>query len=141
VDVVWLYAPAVQVVLERVRIDKWLWAVRLYRSRSLAAAACSAGHVKIAGSSVKASREVRVGEIVCALAGRVNRTVKVVALLEDRVGAKRVPEFLEDQTPPEEYARARQEAAEAAIHFPKGLGRPTKKTRRQLEGLFNPPAD
>jgi ribosome-associated heat shock protein Hsp15 len=124
-----------------VRIDKWLWAVRLYKSRSLAAQACQAGHVKIGGQNVKPAREVRVGEVICALAQRVQRTVKVVALLENRVGAKLVSQFLEDQTSPEEYARAREEAKQAAIIYPRGLGRPTKKQRRQLMSLAKPGLD
>jgi len=123
-------------VVERVRLDKWLWAVRLYRSRSLATSACTAGHVKIDGQSVKPSRDVRVGEIISALTGRINRTIKVRALLEQRVGAKLVSQYLEDQTPPEEYARARQEAAGTDIHFAAGAGRPTKKQRRQLMGIL-----
>ena len=118
---------------ESVRIDKWLWAVRLYKSRSLATEACDAGHVKIGGNSVKPSRDVHVGEAITALAGRVRHTVKVLALLDQRVGAKLVGQFLEDLTPPAEYARAREEALQAPIHFPKGFGRPTKKQRRQLE--------
>jgi ribosome-associated heat shock protein Hsp15 len=118
---------------QSVRIDKWLWAVRLYKSRSLATEACNAGHVKISGLSVKPSREVRVGDAITALTGRIHRTVKVLALLEQRVGAKLVSQFLEDLTLPEEYARARAEALQAPIHFPKGFGRPTKKQRRQLE--------
>jgi ribosome-associated heat shock protein Hsp15 len=126
---------------EHVRIDKWLWAVRLYRSRSLATVACHAGHVKIEGQSVKPSREVHVGEVIWARAGHLNRTVKVLALLEQRIGAKLVSQFLEDQTPPEEYARARQEAAEAASHFPKGFGRPTKKDRRTLQKVFGLPRE
>jgi len=126
--------------LEHVRIDKWLWAVRLYRSRSQATVACHAGHVKIEGQSVKPSREVHIGEVVRARAGHLNRTVKVLALLEQRVGAKLVPQFLEDQTPPEEYVRAREEAAETASHFPKGFGRPTKKNRRDLLKVFEPPS-
>jgi ribosome-associated heat shock protein Hsp15 len=124
--------------VEQVRLDKWLWAVRLYRTRSLATLACHAGHVKIGGQSVKPSREVRLGEVISALAGRVNRTIKVVALLERRVGAKLVSQYLEDQTPPEEYARARAEAAASAGNFPQGFGRPTKKQRRQLLGVFDP---
>jgi ribosome-associated heat shock protein Hsp15 len=121
---------------ERVRIDKWLWAVRLYKSRSLATTACNAGHVKVEGQHVKPSRDVRVGEVISALTGRIQRTIKVRALLERRVGAKLVAAYLEDQTPPEEYARARAEAAEAVVQFPKGFGRPTKKARRQLERLL-----
>ena len=118
---------------QSVRIDKWLWAVRLYKSRSLATEACNAGHVKISGISVKPSRDVHVGEIIGALTGRIHRTVKVLALLEQRVGAKLVSQFLEDLTLPEEYARARENALQAMIRFPKGFGRPTKKQRRQLE--------
>ena len=117
---------------ESVRIDKWLWAVRLYRSRSLATEACNGGHVKIGGNKVKPSREVRTGEEITVFAGRVRRTVKVLALLDQRVGAKLVSQHLEDLTPPEEYARAREEAA-AGARFPAGIGRPTKKQRRQLE--------
>jgi ribosome-associated heat shock protein Hsp15 len=121
---------------ESVRMDKWLWAVRLYRSRSMATEACLAGHVKVRGQRIKPSREVHVSEIITAQTGRVCRTVRVLALLDRRVGAKRVPEFLEDLTPPEEYERARKETSPPLIQFPKGLGRPTKKQRRQLEGFF-----
>jgi ribosome-associated heat shock protein Hsp15 len=123
-------------IVSNVRIDKWLWAVRLFKSRSLATAACQGGHVKIAGQSVKPSREVHVGEIISALTGRVQRSVRVLALLEQRVGAKLVPQYLEDLTPPEEYERARREAEPALLQFPKGWGRPTKKQRRQIEGLW-----
>ncbi len=120
-----------------VRIDKWLWAVRLYRSRSLATEACQGGHVKIAGQSVKPARNVRAGEVITALTGGVTRTVKVLALLERRVGAKTVSQYLEDCTPPEEYERARRDRARGLAQFPKGWGRPTKKTRRQWEGLWD----
>jgi ribosome-associated heat shock protein Hsp15 len=122
---------------ENVRIDKWLWAVRIYKSRSLATAACLGGHVKIGDQNVKASRDVRVGDVVVALSGRVRRTLKVLALLDQRVGAKMVPQYLEDLTPPEEHERARQEHEAPIIQYPKGWGRPTKKQRRQIEGLWS----
>jgi|SRR5947209_3156014 len=122
--------------LANVRLDKWLWSVRLYKSRSLAIQACQAGHVQIGGQRVKPSREVRPGEVITALTGRIHRTVKVLALLEQRIGARLVNQFLEDLTPPEEYARARAKAQPAPLVFPKGFGRPTKKARRQLEGFF-----
>ncbi len=122
--------------LLEVRLDKWLWAVRLYKSRSLATAACQGGHVKIAGQTAKPARGVRVGEVITALAGRVNRTVKVLALLERRVGAKAVPQYLQDLTPAAEYERAQHERQSAGIQFPPGWGRPTKKLRRQWEGLW-----
>jgi len=121
--------------LQHVRLDKWLWAVRLYKSRSLATRACDAGHVKIAGQSLKPSRSVHVGEVITALTGGVNRTVKVLALLDHRVGAKWVSEYLEDLTAPDEYVRAR-EASQPLVRFPKGFGRPTKKQRRQIERLL-----
>jgi len=121
---------------DKVRIDKWLWAVRLYRSRSLASAACQAGHVKIGGHRVKPSRDVHPGEVITALTGRINRTVKVLALLDQRVGAQVVSQYFEDLTPPEEIARAREAALPPVIQFPKGWGRPTKKQRRQIEGLL-----
>jgi len=120
--------------LRSVRIDKWLWAVRLFKSRSLAATACSAGHVKVENTSVKPAREIRVGDTIQARVGRVNRTVKVLALLERRIGAKLVPEHLEDLTPATEYEKARQtSAAEGVPIRDKGTGRPTKKQRRQLK--------
>ena len=122
--------------MESVRIDKWLWAVRLFKSRSLAIRACEAGHVKIGELRVKPSREVRAGEVIMALAGHTHRTVKVLALLDQRVGAPRVKEFLEDLTPPEEYARARAAALEARLQFSPGFGRPTKKQRRQIEQFW-----
>ena len=123
--------------LPGVRIDRWLWAVRLYQTRSLAAKACLAGHVKIAGQSVKPSRDVRVGDVVQARTGYVNRTVKVLGLLEQRVGAKIASDFVEDLTAPEEFARARDEAIRnKPLHPP---GRPTKKQRRQWEGFREEP--
>jgi ribosome-associated heat shock protein Hsp15 len=120
----------------RVRIDKWLWAVRLYKSRSLAIAACQGGHVKVGGQSVKPSREVQAGDSIMALTGRVQRTVRVLALLDSRVAAKVVPQYLEDLTPPEEYERARTQTQVPPVRYPAGWGRPTKKQRRQLDGLW-----
>ncbi len=120
---------------ESVRIDKWLWASRLFRSRSLAAGACNAGHVKIGGQSIKPSRAVRAGEVISVLTGQVRRSVKVLAVLDQRVGAKLVSQFLEDLTPPEEYARAREEALKTSIRFPNGFVRPTRKQQRQMRSL------
>lgn len=128
-------------IIERVRIDKWLWAVRLFKSRSLASSACNAGHVKIAGARVKPSHEVRVGQVISALVNQVHRTVRVSALLEKRVSAKLVADYLDDQTPPEEYARAREEAARASARSSQPMGRPTKRQRRQLLGLLQPDSE
>ena len=117
-----------------VRLDKWLWCVRLFKSRSLATAACVAGHVRIAGNAAKPSRSVRVGEIVTLPTGNLNRTVKVVRLLEQRVGAKLVSNYMEDLTPASEYLKPR----DPAIVREPGAGRPTKKERRQMEQLWKP---
>jgi ribosome-associated heat shock protein Hsp15 len=120
-----------------VRIDKWLWAVRLYKTRTVAAQACRGGHVSISGESVKPSRSVRIGEIIRARTGDLNKTVKVTGLTEHRVGAKLVENFLEDQTPASEYLRAAQDRQQIQVPTrPKGSGRPTKKERRDLEKLF-----
>jgi ribosome-associated heat shock protein Hsp15 len=120
-----------------VRIDKWLWAVRLYKTRSLATAACRAGHVKIKGENVKPSHNVRISEVISARTGELNRTVKVVGLVQNRVGAKLVEKYLEDQTPAAEYLRAEQDRRQPqAPRRAKGSGRPTKKERRQIEHLF-----
>src|SRR3954469_6316084 len=82
-----------------VRMDKWLWAVRLYKTRTLAAAACRGGKVTIGGEAVKPSRSVRVGDLISASLGELTRTFKVLALLERRVGPKLVSSYAEDHTP------------------------------------------
>jgi ribosome-associated heat shock protein Hsp15 len=120
-----------------VRIDKWLWAVRLYKTRTLAAQACRGGHVSIGGENVKPSRNVRLEEVVSAQIGPLRRTVKVVGLVERRIGPKLVDDFLEDQTPASEYLRvAKAREQPLAPVRPKGSGRPTKKERRDIEKLF-----
>lgn len=109
--------------------------MRLYKTRTLASEACKSGKVHIGGHPIKPSREVRPGEIISVRVGEVNRTVKVIGLLEKRVGASLVPNYLEDLTPAEEYLRALQRAKEPVPHRPKGSGRPTKRERRQIEQL------
>ena len=120
-----------------VRLDKWLWAVRLYRTRTQATAACNAGHVKVNGQNAKPSRHVHPGEVVVARAAGVTRTLKVLALLAQRVGAALVPRYLEDLTPPAEYEKRERVQPPATFLRPKGLGRPTKKDRRDLSRLWD----
>jgi len=119
-----------------VRADRWLWAVRLYKTRSLAGAACEAGHVKINGHPCKPARTVRVGDVLNAFAAEIQRTVKVLGVLENRVGAKLVAQYLEDLTPAAEYEKAREKQFTPAGIRPKGAGRPTKKERRTLGSFF-----
>lgn len=118
-----------------VRLDKWLWAVRVYKTRTQAAAACIAGHVKVNGAGVKPSRHVHPGELITARQGDVTRTVKVLAPLDRRVGAAIVPNYLEDLTPPSEYQKRERAHPPATFLRPKGAGRPTKKDRRALSRL------
>lgn len=126
--------------MNAIRIDKWLWATRVFRTRSQAIEACRAGHLRIDDQSVKPSRPVRVGDLIVATSEQITRTFRVIALLDRRVGANRVPEYLEDLTPAAEYARLReQRTAGPGMLWPKGLGRPTKKQRRALEQFLAPP--
>ena len=118
-----------------VRLDKWLWAVRLYKTRSRAIAACHAGHVRIAGQRVKPSRPVRPGEIIEARTGEITRRYRVIERLERRVSAKLVPLYAEDLTPEEEYLRPREVRQDPFFRRPKGAGRPTKRERRLLDRL------
>lgn len=119
-----------------VRIDKWLWAVRLYKTRTLAAAACKSGKVRIQDQEVKPSRDVHVGEIIQAQTGDITRTVRVTGLIDKRVGAPVAKEHAEDLTPPEEYNKPREPSYTRGLVRPKGSGRPTKKERRALDSLL-----
>ena len=126
--------------MSAVRIDKFLWAVRLFKTRELAADACRRGAVTIAGNAVKPSRQVRAPAVFEVKREALVCRYRVVAALDKRVGAKRVAEYLEDLTPPEFYARAAEERA--ALRAVPGAdregGRPTKKQRRDLEKLTEP---
>ncbi len=115
-----------------VRLDKWLWAVRVFKTRSVAAAACRQGHVTLAGQAAKPSREVRTNDVIVVLKDNLTRTFKVLQLLNHRVGAPKAREFVEDQTPAAEFEKARAAFRPAGFR-PKGAGRPTKKERRILD--------
>jgi ribosome-associated heat shock protein Hsp15 len=121
---------------QSVRIDKWLWAVRLFKTRSLAMAACRGGHVRVGGHPVKPAREVRINDVIEAKTGDITRTVKVLGLLQQRVGAQAVKEHAEDLTPASEYEKRKELVLEPMFYRPKGTGRPTKKDRRSMEKLF-----
>jgi len=119
-----------------IRVDRWLWSVRLFKTRSQASRACSGGHVQVNGQACKPARAVRPGDLVTARTGEILRTVKVVAILENRVGAPLVPRYLEDLTPASEYAKPRERKFVAGGYRPKGSGRPTKKERRAWGNWF-----
>ena len=122
---------------EGVRIDKWLWAVRIFKTRSQATEACRKGHISIEEMPVKPSRDVHVGEVVKVRKPPISRSFKVLDLTEKRMGAKLVHNYLEDVTPAEEL-----ELLEMQKHMhwsvrDKGTGRPTKKDRRDLDDFFD----
>lgn len=116
-----------------IRIDKYLWAVRLYKTRSIATDACRSGRVKLNGLPVKPSHEISVGEIYELNIEQTHRTVQVKELLANRVGAKLVENYLTDLTPPEEYERIQMARQYSFEHRDRGAGRPTKRDRREIE--------
>jgi ribosome-associated heat shock protein Hsp15 len=117
--------------LSSVRVDSWIWAVRLTKTRSMATAACKAGHVRVNGDRVKASQTVRVGDTVRVRAGERERIVEVARLVAKRVGAPVAAECVVDHTPP---PPPREHVAVAGVRD-RGTGRPTKRDRRDLERL------
>lgn len=121
---------------EPVRLDKWLWATRVFKTRQLAMDACRAGQITILGQEVKPSREVRPGMIIQARIGPLNRTIRVLDVTEARMSAKMTPQFLEDLTPAAEYERVRLLAQAPTLRPPTGMGRPTKKQRRSIEKVM-----
>lgn len=122
--------------LAEVRIDKWLWAVRLFKTRSQASDACSAGKVKIAGIAVKPSRIVKINDEIIVQVEQARKTVRVITLLDKRVGAKLVPDFMEDLTPKEELSKIDVLIKMPLVKRDRGTGRPTKKERRDIDKLY-----
>lgn len=123
--------------MDSVRIDIWLWAVRLFKTRSLASQACRAGHVKISGDPVKPSRLVRVGDKLDVRTGGFLRQVEVVAVLTKRVGAKLVDQYLLDTTPAEWTSQKELILKSCVGRRDRGMGRPTKKDRRSIDRLID----
>lgn len=128
---------------DKLRIDKYLWAIRVFKTRTLATEACKAGRVKLAGNNVKPSHEVRPGEIYHVSKGIERREIKVTGLLFNRVDAKTAVNFYEDVTPVEKTHAYRSVFHAPVLKRDRGAGRPTKKERRDIEGLMDDesPAD
>lgn len=121
-----------------VRVDRWLWAVRIFKTRVLAAQACRMSQVTLAGQAVKPSRMVRVGDVLEVEHGSVKRTLKVEGLLERRVGAKVVSAYLEDLTPESVWEKAwetREQARGNRVYQGEEGGRPSKRDRRRMEAF------
>ena len=122
--------------IESVRIDKFLWSVRLFKTRSLAAEACKKDRVTIGGMPVKTSRVIKPGDVIGIRVLPIIRSFKVLALADNRMGAKLVPGYIEDVTPAEVLEVLELSLLSQADGRRKGLGRPTKKERRELDDFI-----
>lgn len=118
------------------RIDKWLWAVRIFKTRTIAAEACKKGRISINDVPAKPSKSVREGDIVKVRKAPVTYTFKVLQTIENRVGAKLVPEMMENQTTPDQYNILEMNRIGSFVKRAAGLGRPTKKDRRDMEDFL-----
>ena len=119
------------------RIDKWLWAARIFKTRSLAADACKNGRVTIDGANTKPSRMVKVGDTVSVRKSPVTYSFKVLKAIEMRVGAKLLPEIYENVTPQSQYELLEMIRISGFVDRARGTGRPTKKDRRDLDAFWS----
>jgi len=122
---------------EKLRIDKYLWSIRIFKTRSLATEACKAGRIKLNGQNIKPSYPVKIGETYAVQKGAERRVIKVIGLLERRVDAKTAVQFYEDHTPLEETYAYKSVFLQPVLQRDRGAGRPTKRDRREIEDLQN----
>ncbi|MBL4675770.1 MAG: RNA-binding S4 domain-containing protein [Mucilaginibacter sp.] len=120
---------------DKLRIDKYLWAIRVFKTRTLAADACKAGRVKLDGNNIKPSHEVKIGEVYNVSKGPEKRVIKITGLLENRVDAKTAVNFYEDITPEEETMAFKSMFHAPVLKRDRGTGRPTKRDRREIDEL------
>ena len=123
------------------RIDKWLWAVRIYKTRSIAAEACKKGHIMVRDKAVKPSFLVREGDVVQVKKSPITYSFKVLQCAENRVGAKLVPELMENVTPQEQYEALEMSRISGFVDRARGTGRPTKKERRSMDSFIDSASD
>ena len=123
--------------MEEARIDKWLWAARIFKTRTLAADACKNGRVTIEGVNVKPSRMVKVGETVSVRKPPITYSFRILKTIEHRVGAKLLPEIYENVTAPEQYELLEMTRISGFVDRARGTGRPTKKDRRSLDAFIS----
>ncbi|MDR1368666.1 MAG: RNA-binding S4 domain-containing protein [Dysgonamonadaceae bacterium] len=124
--------------MNEVRIDKWMWATRMFKTRTIAVEACKKGRVSINNVTIKPSRMIRIGDVIDVRKPPVTYSFKVLNLTENRMGAKLVPQYLENVTPPEQYEILELGKISGFINWTKGTGRPTKKDRRSLDEFNDP---
>lgn len=124
--------------MNEARVDKWLWAARIFKTRTLAAAACKKGQVTLRGAQLKPSRTVKEGDVVDVRKPPITYSFKVKQAIEKRVGAKLLPDVLENVTSPEQYELLEMNRISGFVDRARGTGRPTKKDRRSLEEFTTP---
>ncbi|NDV69514.1 RNA-binding S4 domain-containing protein [Dysgonomonas sp. 25] len=122
---------------KEVRIDKWLWAVRLFKTRTIAIEACKKGRITIKGVTIKPSRMIKVGEVIEIRKPPITYSFEVLDLTERRMGAKLVPGFIKDVTPASELQILEMTKISGFVDRARGTGRPTKKDRRELDEFFD----
>ncbi len=115
------------------RVDKWLWAARIFKTRTIAAAACKKGQVSMGGTQLKPSRMVKVGDTIDVKKPPITYSFRILQAIEHRVGAKLIPEVLENVTRPEQYELLEMSKISGFVDRARGTGRPTKKERRALD--------
>lgn len=120
------------------RIDKWMWAARIFKTRTIAAEACKKGRISINGSQVKPARMVKPGDVVQVRKPPVTYSFEVLQAIEKRVGAKLVPEIMDNVTTPDQYELLEMSKISGFVDRARGTGRPTKKERRDLDEFFMP---
>lgn len=125
------------IIMDEVRIDKYLWSIRVFKTRSEATDACKGGKIRVNGADTKPSKMVRRGDVIVARKGPVTYTYKVLELIDKRQGAKLVPQYAENLTPAEEIAKLRAPVETFFLKRDRGAGRPTKKDRRQMDSLWD----
>lgn len=123
---------------EVARIDKWLWAARIFKTRSIAADACKNGRVTIGGVNVKPSHMVKTGETVSVRKPPVTYSFRILKTIEQRVGAKLLPEIYENVTTPDQYELLEMNRISGFVNRARGTGRPTKKDRRAMDAFVEP---
>ena len=124
-------------IMEEVRIDKYLWSIRVFKTRSDATDACKGGKVRVNGNDIKPSKTVRPGDTITVRKGAISYRYRVLALIDKRQGAKLVPEYAENITPPEELDKLKSPVETFFLKRDRGSGRPTKKERRQMDSLWD----
>ena len=120
------------------RLDKWLWAARIFKTRTLASEACKKGRVSSNGTTLKASKIVKVGDVIDVQKPPITYSFRIKQAIEKRVGAKLIPDVLENVTRPDQYELLEMNKISGFVNRARGTGRPTKKDRRSLDEFTEP---